>query len=89
MNIHKQLVLDIMLVILRNAWLISLACSPILASPTAPSISALGVNAATESITHIPILPVLISFDAISKQSSPQSGCENNSLSTSTPRLDA
>ena len=46
-----------MMLIFRNAWDINRACRPILESPISPSISLLGVNAATESITTISIAP--------------------------------
>ena len=48
MNMQQVLVLEIVAVSLRKAWLIRRACKPILLSPISPSISALGVRAATE-----------------------------------------
>ena len=63
---------------LRSAWLISRACRPMCASPMSPSISALGVSAATESTTIRSIAPVRTSVSAISSACSPQSGCETS-----------
>ena len=61
------------------------ACKPTCVSPISPSISALGVNAATESITTTSRAPERISMSAISSACSPVSGCEIKSSSTSTP----
>ena len=66
---------------------INLACKPICESPISPSISALGVNAATESITIRSIAPDLIWLSAISNACSPLSGCDINKLAMSTPRF--
>ena len=49
------------------------------------SISALGVNAATESTTITEIDPDLINVSAISNACSPVSGCEINNSAVSTP----
>ena len=54
-----------------------------------PSISALGTSAATESITTTSIAPLLTSVSHISSASSPVSGCDTYSSSTSTPRFSA
>ena len=71
MKITVQLVLLIELVSFLNACDISLACRPIFESPISPSISLLGVRAATESIITISIAPDLIKLSAISKACSP------------------
>ena len=49
---------------LRSAWLMSRACSPMWASPMSPSISALGVSAATESMTTRSTAPERVSISA-------------------------
>ena len=74
MNITVQFVLLIEPVSFLRACDISLACNPIFESPISPSISLLGVNAATESITTISIAPDLIKLSAISNACSPWSG---------------
>ena len=51
MKMTMQLVFLMVAVSLRSAWLIRRACRPGSESPISPSISALGVSAATESIT--------------------------------------
>ena len=73
-------------VILRSAWLMSLACRPTWLSPISPSISAFGTNAATESMTMTSRAPERMSMSAISSACSPLSGCETMSESVSTPR---
>ena len=65
------------------------ACRPILLSPISPSISALGVKAATESITMISTADERINCSAISKACSPLSGWEIHRFSTSTPNFSA
>ena len=52
-----------------------------------PSISAFGVNAATESITITEIEPDLTSVSAISSACSPASGWEINNSSVFTPNF--
>ena len=59
---------------LRSAWLISRACKPGSESPTSPSISALGVSAATESMTTRSTEPDRTSASTISRACSPVSG---------------
>ena len=86
---QQQPVLLIVPVNLRNACDINRAWSPILESPISPSISALGTNAATESITIISIAPELIKCSAISNACSPLSGCEINKFSVSIPNFSA
>ena len=61
---------------LRNACDIKRACRPICGSPISPSISALGVSAATESTTTTSTEPERTSMSAISSACSPLSGCE-------------
>ena len=85
MKIHTVLVFEMLAVSLRNACDIKRACKPIFESPISPSISALGVNAATESITMMSIALERMSESAISSACSPLSGCEMSRLSTSTP----
>ncbi len=70
---------------LRRAWLIRRACMPGSDSPISPSSSALGVSAATESITRMSIAPDRTSVSAISSACSPVSGCEISRSSTWTP----
>ncbi len=70
---------------LRSAWLISRACRPMWASPISPSISALGVSAATESTTIRSTAPERVSISTMSSACSPLSGCETRSRSVSTP----
>ena len=85
MNIQQVPALLIDPVNFLNALDIKRACSPICESPISPSISAFGVNAATESITTKSTAPERIKLSAISKACSPLSGCEINKLPTSTP----
>ena len=61
--------------------------SAIFESPISPSISALGVSAATESMTMMSMALERISESAISNACSPLSGCEISRLSTSTPNF--
>ena len=72
---------------LRSACDIRRACRPICGSPISPSISALGVSAATESITTTSTEPERTSMSAISSACSPLSGCEMSRSSTFTPSL--
>ena len=89
MKIATQFDFEIAPASLRSACDISLACRPTWLSPISPSISAFGTRAATESITITSIAPLRISASAISRASSPVSGCETRSESTSTPRAAA
>jgi hypothetical protein len=59
---------------LRSAWLIKRACSPGNESPISPSSSALGVNAATESMITRSTEPERTSESTISSACSPVSG---------------
>ena len=86
MKTQQHPVLEIVPVSFLSALDISLACSPTAASPISPSISALGVSAATESTINKSIAPDLIRLSAISKACSPLSGCEINRFSVSTPK---
>ena len=86
MNITIQLALLMLAVILRKACDIKRAWSPILESPISPSISPLGVKAATESITIRSTAPERIRASAISRACSPLSGCVTNRFLTSTPK---
>ena len=61
------------------------AWRPTVWSPIAPSSSALGVSAATESIATTSTAPERIRRSAISSACSPWSGCDTSSSSTSTP----
>ena len=74
---------------LRSAWLIRRACRPGSWSPISPSISALGVSAATESMTTMSMEPERTSMSAISSACSPVSGCDSSRSSTFTPSLAA
>jgi hypothetical protein len=56
---------------LRSAWLIRRACRPTWLSPISPSISALGVRAATESMTMMSIAPERTRVSVISSACSP------------------
>jgi hypothetical protein len=73
----------------RSAWLIRRACRPTKVSPISPSISALGVNAATESIATTSRAPLRTSSSAISSACSPWSGWETSRSSMLTPILRA
>ncbi len=55
----------------RSAWLIRRAWRPTKLSPISPSISALGVSAATESIATTSTAPLRIRSSAISSACSP------------------
>ena len=69
-----------------NACDISLACvSPYESAPISPSISALGVRAATESMTITSIPPERTKLSVISKACSPVSGWDINKSSIWTP----
>ena len=59
---------------LRRACDMSRAWTPMLGSPISPSISALGVSAATESMTMTSRAPLLTSVSTISSACSPNSG---------------
>ena len=69
----------------RIAWLISRACKPTWESPISPSISALGIRAATESTTITLVAFERTSSSQISSACSPVSGWETNISSTLTP----
>ena len=58
-------------------------------SPISPSISPLGTNAATESITIISIALDLIRCSLISRACSPLSGCDIRRFSVSIPSFSA
>ena len=77
--------LEIEAVSLRSAWLISRACRPGSESPISPSSSALGVSAATESMTTMSTPPERTSVSVISSACSPVSGWEISISSMSTP----
>ena len=81
MKITTVLVLEMMPVSLRRAWLINLACRPICESPMSPSISFCGTSAATESTTTTSTALERTKVSKISKACSPVSGwLINNSL---------
>ena len=82
-------VCEIAAVSLRIACDMSRAWSPTWLSPIAPSISACGVSAATESTTTISTAPERISCSQMVSASSPEFGCETTRLSRSTPILRA
>ncbi len=63
----------------------SRACRPTWLSPISPSISALGVSAATESTATTSSAPLRMSSSAISSACSPLSGCETSRSSMFTP----
>ena len=85
MKMQTVLVFEMLEVSLRRACDMRRAWRPIFASPISPSISALGVRAATESMTMMSMALERISESAISRACSPLSGCEMSRLSTSTP----
>ena len=68
-----------------SAWLMRRACRPTWASPISPSSSALGVKAATESMTMTSMAFDRTSMSAISSACSPQSGCDTRRSSSWTP----
>ncbi len=74
MKITSVLVRLMLPVSLRKACDIRRACRPMWLSPISPSISARGVNAATESTTTISTEPERTSMSAISNACSPVSG---------------
>src|SRR3989344_637124 len=61
------------------------ACLPICCWPMSPSISSLGVSAATESMTITSIFPLRTRLSVISSACSPVSGCEISRELISTP----
>jgi hypothetical protein len=85
MKMTIVLVFLIVPVSLRSAWLIKRACRPGSESPISPSISALGVRAATESMTTRSTEPERTSASTISSACSPVSGCEISSSWRLTP----
>ena len=89
MKIAIVLVLLIVAARLRNACDIILACNATWVSPISPSISSLGTNAATESITITLIAPLATKALQISNACSPLSGWDNNNSSVFTPILAA
>ena len=74
MKMTMLLVFLMVAVSLRSAWLIRRACRPGSESPISPSISALGVSAATESMTIRSTAPERTSVSTISSACSPVSG---------------
>ena len=87
MKIIIVFVFEIELVSFLKAWLINLDWRPTWWSPISPSISALGVKAATESITITEIEPDFTNVSAISNACSPVSGWEIKSSSVFTPNF--
>ena len=73
-KITMVLLFLILAVNLRKACDIKRACNPMCESPMSPSISAFGVNAATESITMTSTAAERTSISVISKACSPVSG---------------
>ena len=71
LKMQQLFVLAIVAVSFLRAWLINLACKPILLSPISPSSSLLGTRAATESITTTSNAPDKINLSAISNACSP------------------
>ncbi|MNY23234.1 hypothetical protein D3C86_1568910 [compost metagenome] len=86
MKMTMVLLLPMVAVSLRRAWLIRRAWRPTWLSPISPSISALGTRAATESTTMMSTAQDLTRASAISSACSPVSGWETSRLSMSTPR---
>ena len=72
-----------------KAWLISLACIPIVAIPMSPSSSAFGTRAATESTTITSRALDRARVSQIVNASSPLSGCETSKSSRFTPSFRA
>jgi hypothetical protein len=89
MKITRVLVRLMLAVSLRSACDIRRACRPGSWSPISPSISALGVRAATESMTTMSTPPERTSMSAISSACSPVSGCEISRSSMLTPSFSA
>src|SRR3569623_1408011 len=89
MQITRVLERLMLAVSLRSACDISRACRPTCESPISPSISALGVSAATESTTTTSTAPARTSISVISSACSPVSGCDTSRSSTLTPSLRA
>ena len=84
-NITHVLDLLVIAVSFLKACDISLASKPTCVSPISPSISALGVSAATESTTITSTALDLTRDSHISRACSPVSGCERYNSSVSTP----
>ena len=82
---HSVFVCAIAAVSLRIACDMRRACSPTWLSPIAPSISACGVSAATESTTTTSNAPDFTSSSQMLNASSPLEGWETTRLSRSTP----
>ena len=80
MKMTMVLVFLIVPVSLRSAWLIRRACRPGSESPISPSISALGVSAATESMTTRSTEAERTSASTISSACSPVSGWRDQQL---------
>src|SRR3569623_1312515 len=76
MKITRVLERLMLAVSLRSACDISRACRPTWESPISPSISALGVSAATESTTTTSTAPERTSISVLSSACSPVSGCD-------------
>ena len=89
MKMTRQLVCLMAPVSLRIAWLSRRACRPTWESPISPSISALGVRAATESTTSTSTAPERTSISATSSACSPVSGCDMMRSSICTPSFSA
>ena len=89
MKMTRQFERLMLAVSLRRAWDMSRACSPTWESPISPSISALGVRAATESTTTTSTAPERTSMSVISRACSPVSGWETSSSLILTPSFSA
>ena len=76
MKMTQVLLLAMVPVSLRSAWLMRRACTPMWASPISPSSSARGTSAATESMTITSMPPERTSISVISSACSPVSGWE-------------
>ena len=85
MKMTTQLVLAMVPASLRRAWDMSRAWRPTKVSPISPSISALGVSAATESTTTASTAPERTRASVISRACSPVSGWATSMESVSTP----
>src|SRR3989344_5286769 len=89
MKMMRVWVLSAIAVSFRSAWDIIRAWSPMNCAPISPSISALGVRAATESTTMTEIMPERTRLSRMFNASSPLSGWEIRSSFTLTPNLAA
>ena len=86
MNTTQVLVLEMVGLRMRNAWLIRRACKPTWESPMSPSTSFFGTRAATESMTMMSTAFDFTSISAIFSASSPHDGWLTSSSSMLTPR---